>query len=143
MSARRCTVRFTCLRILFQSLTLYPGVTQGSVEWIPAINTCLITRTDRFRLGITVNFITEEILLGVMIAGVLNKRNTTGLWRVLYIQVCPYYRVTSPSSMYSTSSGSFLGFCCIFIGSPTYRMSSSLFSKRAFSDTRFDRHLVG
>lgn len=92
MSARRCTVRITTLIFSYSSsidsLTLYPGVTQGSVEWIPAINTCLITRTDRFRLGITVNFITEEILLCVMFAGVLNKRNTTGLWRVLYIQVC-------------------------------------------------------
>jgi len=75
------------------------SVTQGSVEWIPAVNACLITRTDRFRLGITVNFITEEILLCVMIAGVLNKRNTTGLWKVLYIQGLSWIFVASLSEI--------------------------------------------
>ncbi|KAH9040900.1 hypothetical protein EDB83DRAFT_1641089 [Lactarius deliciosus] len=59
---------------------------QGSVVWVPAINTCLITQTQRFHWGITVNLITDVILLTVMFAGVLNKRSTTGLWRVLYIQ---------------------------------------------------------
>ncbi|KAH8983031.1 hypothetical protein EDB92DRAFT_1892108 [Lactarius akahatsu] len=62
------------------------GVMQGSVVWVPAINSCLITQTTRFRWGITVNLITDVILLAVMFAGVLNKRSTTGLWRVLYIQ---------------------------------------------------------
>ncbi|KAH9054898.1 hypothetical protein EDB87DRAFT_1567925, partial [Lactarius vividus] len=62
------------------------SVRQGSVVWVPAINACLITQTARFRWGITVNFITDVILLTVMFAGVLNKRNTTGLWKVLYIQ---------------------------------------------------------
>ncbi|KAH9015237.1 hypothetical protein EDB84DRAFT_1527108 [Lactarius hengduanensis] len=62
------------------------SVMQGSVVWVPVINTCLITQTTRFRWGITVNLITDVILLTVMFAGVLNKRSTTGLWRVLYIQ---------------------------------------------------------
>ncbi|KAH9003616.1 hypothetical protein EDB86DRAFT_2259957 [Lactarius hatsudake] len=62
------------------------SIKQGSVVWVPVINTCLITQTQRFRWGITVNLITDVILLTVMFAGVLNKRSTTGLWRVLYIQ---------------------------------------------------------
>ncbi|KAH9177928.1 hypothetical protein EDB89DRAFT_1292643 [Lactarius sanguifluus] len=62
------------------------SIMQGSVVWVPVINTCLITQTQRFRWGITVNLITDVILLTVMFAGVLNKRSTTGLWRVLYIQ---------------------------------------------------------
>lgn len=61
-------------------------IMQGSIVWAPALKTCLITKTTRFRWGITVNFITDVTLLTVMFAGVLNKRNTTGLWRVLYIQ---------------------------------------------------------
>ena len=66
---------------------LLPGVTQGAVVWIPVANACSISKTERFRWGITVNFVVEECLLAVMFAGVLSKRNTTGLWRVLYIQV--------------------------------------------------------
>src|SRR6266702_6964189 len=61
---------------------------QGTIEWVPAVNACVITGTSRFRWGITINFITDVILLTVMFAGVLNKRNSTGLCRVLYIQVC-------------------------------------------------------
>ncbi|KAH9034495.1 hypothetical protein EDB85DRAFT_1006963 [Lactarius pseudohatsudake] len=39
---------------------------QGSVVWVPAINMCLIMQTTRFRWGITVNLITDVILLAVM-----------------------------------------------------------------------------
>lgn len=64
-----------------------PGVTRGAIVWVPSVNACFITKTSGFRWGITVNFISVEILLSVMFAGVLNKRNASGLWRVLYIQV--------------------------------------------------------
>jgi hypothetical protein len=129
-----------------KSLIFSPGVTQGTIEWVPSIGTCLITRTERFRWGITVNFIVEEILLGVMFSGVLNMRNTTtGLWRVLYIQVCsrPFRSSDFPNSMYSTFSGSFVAFCCVLVGDPTFSMSSFLFPRYTFSDARDDRHLVG
>jgi len=75
------------------------SVTQGAIEWVPAINACVMTKTERFRWGITVNFIVEEILLIVMFAGVLNKRNTTGLWRVLYIQGLSWIFVASLSEV--------------------------------------------
>ncbi|KAH9017377.1 hypothetical protein EDB85DRAFT_1874457, partial [Lactarius pseudohatsudake] len=74
-------------------------IMQGSVVWAPAINTCLITKTTRFRWGITVNFITDVTLLTVMFAGVLNKRNTSGLWRVLYIQGLAWILVAALSEI--------------------------------------------
>ncbi|KAH9177244.1 hypothetical protein EDB89DRAFT_1521740 [Lactarius sanguifluus] len=74
-------------------------IMQGSIVWEPAINTCLITQTTRFRWGITVNFTTDVILLTVMFAGVLNKRNTTGLWRVLYIQGLSWILVAALSEI--------------------------------------------
>ncbi|KAH9034499.1 hypothetical protein EDB85DRAFT_1947647 [Lactarius pseudohatsudake] len=91
------SIAFSSLLILLRGVAIWGrsltvlvftavGVMQGSVVWVPVINTCLITQTTRFRWGITVNLITDVILLAVMFAGVLNKRSTTGLWRVLYIQ---------------------------------------------------------
>ncbi|KAH9003788.1 hypothetical protein EDB86DRAFT_3072925 [Lactarius hatsudake] len=75
------------------------SVMQGSVVWEPAINACLITKTSRFRWGMTVNFITDVTLLTVMFAGVLNKRNTTGLWKVLYIQGLSWILVAALSEI--------------------------------------------
>ncbi|KAI9435470.1 hypothetical protein H4582DRAFT_650693 [Lactarius indigo] len=86
------------------------SVMQGSVVWEPALNACFITQTARFRWGITVNFITDVVLLTVMFAGVLNKRNTTGLWRVLYLQVCfhPFRSGGFLSSVYITQGLSWI-----------------------------------
>jgi len=87
-----------CLWFVNFGFALY-SVTQGAVEWVPEANACLISKTERFRWGITVNFVVEELLLGVMIAGVLSKRNTTGLWRVLYIQGLLWIFVASLSEI--------------------------------------------
>ena len=104
-----------------------------------------MTKTERFRWGITANFIVEELLLAVMIAGVLNKRNATGLWRVLYIQVCsrPFRTSDFPSFTYTTLSGTFLDFCCLFVGGPTFCMPFLLFSQCTPFDARVVRYLVG
>lgn len=75
------------------------SVTQGRIEWVPTVNSCFITQTTRFRWGITVNLITDLVLLSVMFAGVLSKRNTTGLWRVLYIQGLSWILIASLSEM--------------------------------------------
>jgi hypothetical protein len=75
------------------------SVTKGAVEWVPAGNACLISKTEQFRWGISVNFITVEILLGVMFAGVLSKRNATGLWRVLYMQGLTWIFIASLSEI--------------------------------------------
>ncbi len=84
---------------------------QGSIVWIPVLDFCYLTKTVQFRWGITVNFITDLVLLSVMFAGVLNKRNTTGLWRVLYIQVrsCPF-RSNGLCTVYTQLSRVFRGF---------------------------------
>jgi hypothetical protein len=75
------------------------SVTKGAIEWIPAANACFISKTEQFRWGISVNFVTVEILLAVMFAGVLSKRNTTGLWRVLYMQGLTWIFIASLSEM--------------------------------------------
>ncbi|KAI0270490.1 hypothetical protein BC834DRAFT_861669 [Gloeopeniophorella convolvens] len=62
------------------------SVTRAKAVWDPTINACAITKTKDFRWGIMVNLITDLTLLSVMFAGVINKRNATGLWRVLYLQ---------------------------------------------------------
>jgi len=73
------------------------SVTRGEVVWVPEANACYMSKTEQFRWGITVNFVTVEILLAVMFAGVLNKRNTTGLWRVLYMQGLTWIFIASLS----------------------------------------------
>ncbi|KAH8987296.1 hypothetical protein EDB92DRAFT_2090765 [Lactarius akahatsu] len=90
---------FTASVWLCNAGTAIFSVMQGSVVWVPAFNTCLITNTTRFRWGMTVNFITDVTLLTVMFAGVLNKRNTTGLWRVLYIQGLSWILVAALSEI--------------------------------------------
>jgi len=78
------------------------SVSRGAIEWVPSANACFITKTDQFRLGITVNFVTMEILLGLMFAGVLTKRNATGLWRVLYLQGLSWVFIASLSETLPT-----------------------------------------
>jgi hypothetical protein len=59
---------------------------QGQSAWSPALGGCAITRTDEFRWSIMINFISDFVLLGIMILGVLQKRNATYLWNMLYFQ---------------------------------------------------------
>ena len=61
---------------------------QGHAEWVAAAKSCAISDTYRYKWGLLVNLLVEIILLGIMFAGVLSKRNGTGLWRVLFVQVC-------------------------------------------------------
>jgi hypothetical protein len=60
--------------------------TQGQSQWSPVLNGCGITHTDEFRWSIMINFISDFVLLGIMILGVLQKRNATYLWNMLYFQ---------------------------------------------------------
>jgi hypothetical protein len=91
------------------SLTLLiPCAAQGHTQWVPALHTCNISKTEEFKWSILVNFVEDFVLLVVMIFGVLHKRNSTHLWNILYFQalfwilaatltelpsvVCPLYR---------------------------------------------------
>ncbi|KZV64504.1 hypothetical protein PENSPDRAFT_738252 [Peniophora sp. CONT] len=62
------------------------SIQQGHTEWSPVIKACMITDTYKYKWGLLVNLLVELLLLGIMFAGVLSKRNGTGLWRVLFIQ---------------------------------------------------------
>jgi hypothetical protein len=59
---------------------------QGHAVWSPQANTCLITGTSDFRWSLLVNLIVDLSLLCIMFIGVLNKRNATHLWQMLYLQ---------------------------------------------------------
>ncbi|KAF8461486.1 hypothetical protein DFH94DRAFT_802612 [Russula ochroleuca] len=61
-------------------------VVQGRAVWSPQANTCLITGTNVFRWSLLVNLIVDLSLLCIMFLGVLNKKNATHLWRMLYFQ---------------------------------------------------------
>jgi hypothetical protein len=62
------------------------STTKGRAVWSPQANTCLITGTNVFRWSLLVNLIVDLSLLCIMFLGVLNKKNATHLWRMLYFQ---------------------------------------------------------
>lgn len=72
--------------------------TQGHAQWEPAINSCALSDTYKYRWGLLVNLLVEIVLLAIMFAGVLSKRNGTGLWRVLYVQVRSYTSTSESES---------------------------------------------
>lgn len=118
---------------------------RGSTVWVPALNDCVISHTSQFRWGITANFITDMVLLSVMFAGVLSKRNATGLWRVLYIQVSSH-PFRSSESRNRVCLNTFLrvlhGFwlqlcrCC-------HLLYVTLFFQKDVHDAGVDRYWVG
>ncbi|KAI0063346.1 hypothetical protein BV25DRAFT_1990742 [Artomyces pyxidatus] len=75
------------------------SVQQGVARWIPEAQSCAVTGTHNYRYGITANLTSDLTLLFTMFAGVLNKRNATGLWRVLYIQGLSWILVASFSEI--------------------------------------------
>ncbi|KAI0052432.1 hypothetical protein FA95DRAFT_1320023 [Auriscalpium vulgare] len=62
------------------------SVQQGNAQWLPEERACNVTGTHRYRFGLMANLLSDVTLLLTMLLGVLNKRNATGLWRILYIQ---------------------------------------------------------
>jgi hypothetical protein len=59
---------------------------QAHAEWLPQLETCVVTGTDAFRWGILTNLFVDLSLLCIMFIGVLRKKNATHLWRILYFQ---------------------------------------------------------
>jgi len=62
------------------------ATTRGHSHWSNATENCPIDGTSDFRWSILINFIQDFTLLCIMFSGVLNKRNSTRLWNMLYIQ---------------------------------------------------------
>jgi len=62
------------------------ALTKGQAQWSPVLKTCAISHTDQFKWSIMINFISDFVLLAIMILGVLQKRNATYLWNMLYFQ---------------------------------------------------------
>ena len=77
-------------------------LTQGEAVWFPPLSSCAITGAEKLRVGILVDLFADVILLTIMLAGVMNKRNGTGLW---YVRSHSRYRVVAEA---------LLGVCYIF-----------------------------
>ena len=59
---------------------------QSHSVWNSQENACVVSATNSFRWSLLVNLIVDLSLLSIMFAGVLQKKNTTHLWRMLYFQ---------------------------------------------------------
>ncbi len=59
---------------------------QAQAVWSPEARICVITGTSAFRWSLLVNLIVDLSLLSIMFVGVLQKKNATHLWRMLYLQ---------------------------------------------------------
>lgn len=59
---------------------------QAKAVWSPEAHTCVITGTNTFRWSLLVNLVVDLSLLSIMFIGVLQKKNATHLWRMLYFQ---------------------------------------------------------
>ena len=59
---------------------------QAQAVWSPEAHICVITGTNAFRWSLLVNLVVDLSLLSIMFVGVLQKKNATHLWRMLYFQ---------------------------------------------------------
>jgi hypothetical protein len=59
---------------------------QAQAVWSPEAHACVITGTNAFRWSLVVNLVVDLSLLSIMFVGVLQKKNATHLWRMLYFQ---------------------------------------------------------
>ncbi|ETW79833.1 hypothetical protein HETIRDRAFT_452908 [Heterobasidion irregulare TC 32-1] len=60
------------------------SIQQAEAHWTG--DSCVARNTAQMRSGVIANLATDVVLLAVMFAGVLHKRNSTALWRVLFVQ---------------------------------------------------------
>ena len=68
------------------SMALISRTIQGQTQWSPQFRTCGVSQTAEYKWSIMINFVEDFVLLGIMILGVLHKRNATHLWNMLYLQ---------------------------------------------------------
>jgi hypothetical protein len=59
---------------------------QSRSVWNSQEKACVISATNSFRWSLLVNITVDLSLLCIMFAGVLQKKNATHLWRMLYFQ---------------------------------------------------------
>ena len=59
---------------------------QAHAVWSPAAHACVISGSNVFRWSLLVNIFVDLSLLSIMFVGVLQKKNATHLWRMLYFQ---------------------------------------------------------
>jgi uncharacterized membrane protein len=59
---------------------------QSHAVWSSQTAGCVISATNSFRWSLLVNILVDLSLLCIMFAGVLQKKNATHLWRMLYFQ---------------------------------------------------------
>lgn len=59
---------------------------QAHATWNAELGVCAVTGTNAFRWSILINLIVDVSLLCIMFVGVMQKKNATRLWRMLYFQ---------------------------------------------------------
>lgn len=62
------------------------STTKSHAVWNTQANACVISATNSFRWSLLVNILVDLSLLCIMFTGVLQKKNATHLWRMLYFQ---------------------------------------------------------
>ncbi|KAH9970948.1 hypothetical protein BGW80DRAFT_517576 [Lactifluus volemus] len=62
------------------------AMTRGRSQWSPLVQTCVLRGTEEYKWSLLMRLIVDCVLLGIMISGVLYKRNGTHLWNMLFIQ---------------------------------------------------------
>ncbi|KAH9970984.1 hypothetical protein BGW80DRAFT_519841 [Lactifluus volemus] len=68
------------------SAILMLRVAQGRSHWSSELRACVVTSTDEYKWCLLMRFISDFVLLGTMVLGVLRKRDPTHLWDMLYLQ---------------------------------------------------------
>lgn len=89
---------------------------QAHAVWDPPADGCLITGTNTFRWSLLVNLIVDLSLLCIMFLGVLQKKNATHLWRMLYFQGIFWILTAVATEVPSVVSHRHLGdFLCVLV----------------------------
>ena len=74
------------LREALKSNLVGTSSVQAQAVWSSEAHACVITGTNNFRWSLLVNIVVDLSLLSIMFVGVLQKKNSTHLWRMLYFQ---------------------------------------------------------
>jgi hypothetical protein len=73
-------------RNILKSKFVGTSILQSHTVWSPQERACVVSATNSFRWSLLVNIVVDLSLLSIMFGGVLQKKNATHLWRMLYFQ---------------------------------------------------------
>ncbi|OBZ76359.1 hypothetical protein A0H81_02915 [Grifola frondosa] len=80
----RRVILFAAVVIILDAVFLLHGlITDGGATWDPTARACIAFNTARYKLNIVVTFITDILMLVVMLIGIWFQRGSGSLWRVV------------------------------------------------------------